>query len=204
MAEKAKIKVLEGPNVGEIEVMYNPREYTVSTMIEASGEGKNLQFKRATMPEFTVPLFFDTYEEQTDVREKTEKITALQLPVVEGRETKSPPKCLFVWGGFTYQGLISKVEQMFTMFLSTGIPVRAELTVTFRDAYTKEEYRRLSGKEACRKMWTVKSGDRLDLIAYRMLKDPSLWRKIAEANNISDTLTFPTVDDIGRMLIIPD
>jgi hypothetical protein len=204
MAEKAKIKVLEGPNAGEIEVMYNPREYSVSTMIEASGEGENLQFKRATMPEFTVPLFFDTYEEQTDVREKTEKITMLQLPVVEGRKTKSPPKCLFVWGGFTYQGLISKVEQKFTMFLSTGIPVRAELTVTFRDAYTKEEYKRLRGKEACRKIWTVKSGDRLDLIAYKALKDSARWRKIADVNNITNPPIFPADKDIGRRLIIPD
>lgn len=203
--EKAIIEVREGPRRGEkIKVMYNPSEYTVSSTIEATGEGRNLQFRKAGMPQFSVSLFFDTYEKQTDVRELTDKIATLQLPTVEGTERKRPPKCLFVWGGFSYQGLISKVEQKFTMFLETGIPVRAELTVTFKDAYLPQDYDIRAGTEACRKLWTVKTGDRIDLVAYNTLKDPAQWRKIAEINHINNPLLFPQEDDIGRMLIIPD
>ena len=54
------------------------------------------------------------------------------------------------------------------------------------------------------KLWTVKSGDRLDLIADKALMDVSLWRKIADENNILNPREFPKDDDIGRTLIIPD
>jgi len=53
-------------------------------------------------------------------------------------------------------------------------------------------------------MWQVKSGDRLDLIAFKTLKDSTQWRNIADSNNINNPLAFPTDDDIGKMLVIPD
>lgn len=202
MVEKAKIKVLTTGQ--EIPVMFNPREYSVSISADVTGEGSGLQFQKVNAQDFTVSLFFDTYEKQTDVRGEIEKITSLLLPTVEGKETKQPPICLFIWGGFSYKGIIYKIDQKFIMFLSSGIPVRAELTVTFKSVVNKEEDAKFKGKEACRKIWTVKSGDRLDLLAYKALKDPAQWRKIADANNITKPLTFPTVDDFGRMLVIPD
>lgn len=206
MAVKAKIIVLDNNEkiTDEIEVMYNPREFSVSAKGQLNGEGSNLEFKEVTVEDFTVNLFFDTYQEQSDVRLKTEKITSLILPKVEGKEVKKPPVCLFSWGGFAYKGVIYRVEQKFTMFLTTGIPVRSELSVTFKSVASKEQKAIFAGKEACRKLWTVKSGDRLDLIAFRALKDPAQWRKIAIANQISNPWSFPEGKDIGRVLIIPD
>lgn len=206
MAEKAEIIVLnkEGSPFKNIPVMFNPSDYTVSTSGELTGEGSGIQFNKVNVQDFTVSLFFDTYEDGSDVRKKTEDISSLVMPAVEGKDTKQPPTCIFNWGGFGYKGIIYKVDQKFTMFLSTGIPVRAELTVTFKSVVTKEEDAKFKAKEACRKIWTVKSGDRLDLIAYKILKDPSRWRKIAKANNINNPMIFPTNDDIGKMLIIPD
>ena len=204
MAEKARIQVLEGPDQGAISVMFNPSEYTVSTTVQATGEGAQVQFKLVNMPEFTVTFFFDTYEKQSDVRKETEKIRSLTMPTVEGRETKRPPLCLFLWGGLSYKGIISRVDQKFTMFLETGIPVRAELTVTLKAVVSPEEDTQRKGNEACRKLWTVKTGDRLDVIAYKALKDPAQWKKIARVNDIVDPLAFPTDGDIGKMLIIPD
>lgn len=204
MAEKAIIEVLDGPNKGKFEVMYNPREYSVSTSAKVTGEGSGVQFTQVNIEDFTVSLFFDTYEEQTDVRKKTEEIVSLLMPSVEGQETKQPPICRFVWGSFGYKGVIQKVNQKFTMFLQSGIPVRAELAVTFKSVVTKEEDAQLKGKEACRKLWTVKTGDRLDLIAHKAFKDPAQWRRIAQANNIIDPFGFPKEDDIGILLIIPD
>ncbi len=202
MAEKAKIKVFDTGE--EIPVMFNPNEYSVSTTATVSGEGSEIQFQGVKVQDFTVSLFFDTYEKQSDVRDETEKITSLLIPTVEGKETKQPPICLFSWGGFAYKGIIYKIVQRFTMFLPAGIPVRAKLTVTFKSVITKEEDVKLRGRQACRKLWTVKSGDRLDLIAYRALKDPGQWRKIAETNSITNPLAFPTGNDIGKILIIPD
>lgn len=202
MVEKAKIKRLDTGK--EIAVMFNPSEYSVTATGQLTGEGTRLQFKRVNLEDFSIPLFFDTYEKQTDIRKEIEGLTSLVMPTVEGKKTKQPPVCLFMWGGFSYKGIIYKIEQRFTMFLSTGIPVRAEVTVTFKSIVTTDEEAQLKGKEACRKLYQVKSGDRLDLIAYRTLKDVSQWRKIAEANNITNPILYPQDDDIGTQIVIPD
>ncbi|MBU0701247.1 peptidoglycan-binding protein LysM [bacterium] len=202
MIEKAKIKRLDTNE--EITVMFNPIEYSVTATGQLTGEGTCLQFQRVNLEDFSIPLFFDTYEKQTDVRKEIKNLTALVMPTVEGKKTKQPPVCLFVWGKFLYKGIIYKIDQRFTMFLETGIPVRAEITVTFKSIVTTEEDAALKGNEACRKIWTVKSGDRLDLIAYKTLKDASLWRKITEVNNIINPRTFPTNNDIGKLIVVPD
>jgi len=202
MAEKAIIKNLATNE--EIPVMFNPANYSVITSADVSGEGANLQFKKVKIEDFTVSLFYDTYEKGDDVRNETGKITALLSPTVEGKTTKQPPVCAFVWGKFNYKGIIYKIDQKFTMFLATGVPVRSELTVTFKSVVTTDEDAALKGKEACRKLWTVKDGDRLDLIAHVALNDAAQWRKVAYANNIADPLVFPSADDIGRVLVIPD
>lgn len=210
MAEKAEIHILDsnGSSVKEkIQAMFNPTEYSFSTKAEVTGTGKNVQFKKVNVDDFKVTLFFDTYEkkgDEQDVRKQVEKIATLVVPTVEGKQTKQPPLCLFCWGNFVYKGIIHQVDQKFTMFVNTGIPVRAQVSVTFKAVITPEEDAKLKGKEACRKLWTVKAGDRLDLIAHKMLRDVNQWRKIAALNGIADPMAFPAADDIGKTIIIPD
>ena len=202
VVEKAKIKVLDTGE--EIDVMFNPSEYTVSTVGKFDNKKPIPFFSEVTLDDFLIKLIFDTYGEKTDVRKLTNKIGKLVMPTVEGKKTKKAPLCLFIWGKFTYKGIIYKISQKFTLFLSDGTPVRAELNITFKALVTPEEYAKNMGMDACRKVWTVKSGDRLDLIANKALKDPSLWRKIAKENKIDNPLSFPKESDIGRILIIPD
>ncbi len=215
MVVKAIIKVLDTND--DIVVMFNPNEYTVSISAEMDSTDSKKKskdtipfFNKMNVQDFTVKLIFDTYEKHdntpagTDVRTLTKKIAKLVTPFVEGTVKKKPPVCLFVWGSFKFKGVIYKLDQKFTLFLPSGIPVRAELTVTFKSVATPQEYAKNMGMEACRKLWTVKKGDRLDIIAHLMLKDSHLWRKIANENNIENPLTFPGDDDIGRILIIPD
>lgn len=213
MVDKAEILVLDANDKVKdtIPVMFNPTEYSVTTTAQIGDAGNTnnstIQFNRVDVGDFIVELFFDTYEEKgdkKDVRNEIKKIVDLVVPTVEKKETKQPPICVFSWGKFTYKGIIYKIVQNYKMFLETGIPVRAVLTVTFKPLITKEEDAKFSGKYACRKLWTVKSGDRLDLIAHNTLSDASLWRKIADANNIKNPVTFPTDDQIGRILVIPD
>ncbi len=211
-AAKATITILDGPDVRkEIKVMFNPSEYSVISTAQLDEKNKKeMTFKSVNIEDFTVKLIFDTYEKHKDVesgkdvRKITENITRIMMPFKEGKKGKRPPVCLFSWGKFAYKGIISKIDQKFILFLPDGTPVREELTVTFKSVMTAEEYAKNMGIEACRKVWTVKSGDRLDLIADIELKDASLWRKIAHENQIDDPLKFPMDDDIGRRIIIPD
>ncbi len=203
MAEKAKIIPLEGGGA-PIEVMFNPNEYTISFEATYTGEDSKKQFVKTEIPDFNVTLFYDTYEKGTDVRKETVKVTSLLYPTVSGKSTKKPPTCLFIWGGFTYRGILKKVNQKFTMFRSNGVPVRSTLDITFETEQLKMKVEEDKGLQACRKLWTVKSGDRLDLIANQALRDPSQWREIAKLNKIANPFNFPSKNDFGRTLVIPD
>jgi hypothetical protein len=209
MTEKAYFIALDenrkqkGPKIA---VMFNPSEYDYALAMKYSGqETGRLQFNGAELQPLSITLFYDTYEQQTDVRQKyLNQITKLLLPTIEGTDTKRPAECIFAWGKFTITGVIQKIDQKFTMFLGDGTPVRATVTISIQPTLTDKELLELTGKEACRKLWQVKSGDRLDRVAHETLKDPAKWRKIAKANQINSPLDFPGIDDIGTVLVVPD
>jgi len=202
MLEMAKIVVQQTRE--EIPVMYNPTELSLNKTVVLQGQGSNIQFQRVEDDDLTVSLFFDTYEQQADVRTKTNRIVALTQPTVGNADRREPPVLVFTWAGPLFVGMISKLDQKFTMFLSSGVPVRAELSVTFKSVLTPQEDQHAQGKFNCRQLWQVRENDRLYLIAQRALGDPEQWRLIAAANGIDDPLNFPTRADIGRMLVIVD
>jgi len=202
MLEMAKIVVQSTRK--EIPVMYNPTELSLNKTVLVQGVGANIQFQRVDDDDLTVSLFFDSYESKTDVRAQTNQIAALTFPSVGTNVRKEPPVVVFTWAGPLFTGIIVKLDQKFTMFLSSGIPVRAELLVTFKSVLTEEEDLQSRGYFNCRQLWQVKEGDRLYLIAQTALGDASQWRLIATYNAIIDPLNFPGRQDIGRTLIIPD
>ena len=203
MIEKAIITNLDTDK--EIPVMYNPNQYSYGRTMDIKHEkGAGLSFNQVNYDDFSVELFYDTYETGTDVHDKLVPLEALMMPTVDQESRKTPPTCMFSWGSFCYIGFITSIKQNFIMFLSTGIPVRAKVTVTFKASFTEKENTKRSGNEACRKHWKVTRGDRLDLLAAKLLMDPKKWRLIAQANDVSDPLAFPEASHIGQTIVIPD
>lgn len=87
----------------------------------------------------------------------------------------------------------------FTLFLPSGVPVRATVDVTFKQYYdgTGETGRLQSANFT--KHYIVQSGDTLAGIAAEKYEDPTKWRAIAQENNIDDPLElYP-----GQLLVIP-
>lgn len=200
--EKAVIQNLDSDE--KIEVMFNPTSYTSTSKLVTCKSEAGVQFQTVTDPEFTVQLFFDTYEAGEDVRKKIKPIAALQEPTEGTGEKRDPPTCMFSWGGFHFTGLVSSLSQTFTMFLPTGIPVRADVTVSFISILSAREMLEKAGLDNCRKIRMVRQGDRLDLMANETLGSPSGWREIAAANGVEDPLAFPTQHQVGSIFVIPD
>jgi len=198
-----------------IDVCFNPKEYSLEKSVSWDSE-KALD--DAPQPEFTKPsamtlsvtLQFDTYEERVSVREKymrrLEKLAMMRgsLKAKAGKADKakaSPPVCLFVWGRFTFKGVVESLSQKYTMFLSDGTPVRGEVGLKMRNvldaALEKEAYQAAaSGSQITH---VVKEGDRLDLIAAEKLGDASRWTDIAAENDIDN----PANLEVGKSLKIP-
>jgi nucleoid-associated protein YgaU len=190
----AFIEALLGVHKGEkAEVIFNPAEYSLQ---------KGNQFASAPLPGLSNPvlsfvngdadilsmeLFFDTYTNRggSDVRDETKKIARLLDidPTIH-----APPPVRFVWGPLSFRAVIERLTQRFTMFREDGVPVRATLSVTFKEYKTIEE--QLSERPTESSDWTkrrvVADQDRLCLIAAIEYGDPAVWRVIAEANEIDN------------------
>ncbi|MFD2673192.1 CIS tube protein [Marinicrinis sediminis] len=192
--KKAMIYVQRGTKknkTDKIEVMFNPNQYTVdlqNTYTFQSSPGISVpiaQFSSGGAETLDVELFFDTYEKRTDVRKYTKKITSLMN--VE-KDLHTPPLCRFVWGSLDFQGVMMSVNQSFTMFLDSGIPVRATLKVKFKQSASVEEQLKDTPRQSAdrTKRRTLHQGEELWMIADDEYDDPGKWREIAEANQIDN------------------
>lgn len=185
-------------------VNFNPREYTVrkSTQWEPHKspglDSPEIEFTSGNSMTLSMELFFDTYEIGKDVREHTDQI----LGLANVDETiHRPPRVLFSWGGFKFEGILEEVTQRFTMFTSSGMPVRATLQVSFKEYTTAKDQHNKKKRESPdhTKRRTLKSGESLSLIASEEYDDPAEWRRIADANGILD----PKDVSPGTVLTIP-
>ncbi|NUM74041.1 LysM peptidoglycan-binding domain-containing protein [candidate division KSB1 bacterium] len=205
--EKAFIQPLNEkgwPKGVPIPVMFNPEQYTIE---------KSVNYQRTNLPGLQTPatqfvygnaqtlkldLFFDTYESGLDVRVHTRLLTGL-LDI--DREIHAPPVVTFVWGKLKFKAVIDSISQNFTMFLDSGIPVRAKLGVSFTEYRTISEQLTGTPKNSPdrTKFYVLTEADKLWSLADKFYGDARLWRAIAEANNVDN----PRLMDSGTELVIP-
>ena len=102
-----------------------------------------LQFVRGQTQTLALELFFDTTRvgssetKVLDVRLQTDVFA--QLGWIQPH-THAPPRIRFVWGlGLSFRAIVDNVQQKFTLFNPAGIPVRATLTMSFKEYKTLEE-----------------------------------------------------------------
>ena len=110
-----------------------------------------------------------------------------------------PPIVTFEWGTVFFEGIVTDVKQQFTMFLSSGIPVRAKVDLAFRSV--SEKGLRDSPPESPdrTKYRVLKEGEYLWNYADAEYGSPDMWRVIARENGIMDPLSVVP----GQVLKIP-
>lgn len=206
--EKAKIVSVE---TGEtFTVQFNPEELSLSKMIDwnhipiSGKETGHNEFSGGQPGQFTLSLLFDTTDTGLDVRAQYALLVNLAQPksllpfVTRGQ----PPRCIFIWGDIiSFEAVISNLTQRFIMFLGSGVPVRAKVEVTFKEAKDPEAQpaQNPTSHSEPRRTRRVQLGDRLDLIAYQEYGDANRWLDIAQANDLEDPLGLLP----GQILQIP-
>lgn len=197
-----------------ITCLFNPKEYRFSksnTWSPGVVPGTNLprlDFAGGQSATLQMQLFFDTYAQGLDVRKAyTDAIWALMLvdeTLIDTNTLKGrPPRVLFQWGStWLFEAVITAITQTFTLFLPTGIPVRATLDVTFQQFKDEKLFPRQnpsSGGRGGERLWTVRAGDTLPLIAYKHYGDCARWPLIADANRLQYIRRLTP----GTVLVIP-
>ena len=208
---KLSIKNLD--NGEEFKVLFNPTEYTFedsSKWQEQEGNRRRpeLQYTGGERKRLSMELFYDTYEAKEDVRLYTGKLQQLLVVTTDGGNNgKRPPVVELSWGqaqsgvGFPFKCVLESLKQQFTLFTSDGMPVRAKVSVSFKEyEQPKEEQQKEPRRSSYpAQTYTVREGDSLSGIAAAVWSDPSKWRKLAEVNDISN----PRVLEPGQALIVP-
>jgi nucleoid-associated protein YgaU len=215
---------------GVVQALFNPREIALGrtatwereravTYGGAEAGAFRQAFRAVEAATLSIELFFDTYEarsalgqaaasfrpagaavagDATDVRRHTGQIAGL---AEVDQELHRPPVCQLRWGTFDiFTGVLTSVQQRFTLFLSDGTPVRATLTCDF------VEFSGVAGGRAnephsadVARTRQVKGGDTLLSLAAEEYGDPALWRHIARANRIVNARVLAA----GTVLTIP-
>lgn len=193
--------------------MFNPFEYSVSKSNsfkeQKAAKGKNsppAELSQAGAQTLKLNLTFDTYAEGKDVSWETNKLWKLMQVTEEykkgTKDKKSPPLVVFEWGVFQFKAFITNMTQKFTLFNKDGVPLRAQVDITFTQYVDVEDYpgqNPTSGDGPVNRSWRVVAGDRLDLIAANVYKDATQWRLIADRNQILHPLDIRP----GQTLLIP-
>lgn len=186
------------------DVMFNPEEYSLNKDNNFASqaipglESPILQYVHGNLRTLDMELFFDTTDDQTDVRDQTNLITDL-LHV--DSDLHAPPVLQVTWGSLSFRCVLAKANQKFLKFLPTGMPCRARLTVTFNeylDADTQVQAENLQTADFS-KVHVTKQGDTLSSIAGAFYEDAQQWRPIALANGIVDPRSIAP----GQELRIP-
>ncbi|MCD6482269.1 MAG: LysM peptidoglycan-binding domain-containing protein [Candidatus Izimaplasma sp.] len=210
---KAKILVLDNneKEIKSISVLFNPNKYSLSKSNNIKSEKinnedePNLQYISGDALKLSMELFFDTWhlrdsqdKEVVDVREYTDEIRDL---LYIDSDLHQPPLCRVVWGSLIFTGYLTDLNEDYIMFSNDGLPVRANLRVTFTGYKTLEDQLKRASKQSAdrTKERVVREGDQLWNLSYEEYDDSNYWRKIASANNISNPRKLKT----GQAIIIP-
>jgi len=222
---KLTIKPLPPSQLAKIPVLFNPNSYSITKPVSWCSDTPNtagakcgdnnrtldaptLVYNGGGSRTLTLQLFFDVTEgvdgtPVADVRSETNKIVALTR-IERSLELPQPPVCSVDWGetppqgsDFPFVGVVTSLNQTFNLFRATGQPVRANVTVTFLEALDAVMNQKETDPDFT--TYLVKRGDSLSTIAAKVYRDVTLWRVIAEANQIDDPRRLP----IGSRLAIP-
>jgi hypothetical protein len=202
-----------------VTAMFNPEHYSVSKSLQLAEIGipgldsPVVQYIRGQSEKLSMELFFDTTDagmtgDVTDVRDSTVQVYALMK--VDG-ELHAPPRVTLQWGDggqlTSYGATISpwlvleNITEEFSLFSPDGVPLRAKLNVTFREAWTIDQQLQDTPRHSSdrTKRHVVVAGETLSLIANAEYRDPGQWRPIAEANGIEN----PRLLRPGMVLVLP-
>jgi LysM repeat protein len=193
---------------------FNPEKYTVSREVMWARQpviGKNVppsEFMGGGASKTTLTLLFDTSTESSpkDVRDYTRKIwDATRIDEDNKNQVTNkgePPRVIFIWGkSWSFEAIIHSLSEEFILFNEDGIPIRSNITVGLTQIVDDTSFGKQNPTSGGTpgKVYTVREGDRLDLIAAQNYGKATHWRHIAEQNNIDD----PRKLKPGQRLILP-
>lgn len=214
----ARAKIVNVDTNEVLMCMFNPDTYTFSKTntwepIDTKSDLPIVEFKGGQVGKLTLDLWFDSNEKHAssslnagdDIRNVTSKLWKM-MAVSDSRKNQktqrgSPPLVRFEWGSlWSFKAVIESITETFVLFRSDGTPVRSQVKITMQqvDDGSFPAQNPTSGGAPGQYLRTVVEGETLAGIAFDAYGDSTVWRHIAEVNQISD----PRRIRAGQVLLI--
>lgn len=188
-----------------IPLRFNPTEYQLQKAnnfaeIAIPGlESPPIQFVRGSAEKLAAEVLVDTSDTLVDVR--VAYVNALRGLMDLNRELHAPPIVRFTWDTEVFRGVLESLNVTYVLFTPEGIPLRAKLSLSLKE-YRPVEIQIKENPTASPnfdKTYVVQRGDTLSSIAFAVYRDASVWRNIAENNQIQDPRSLHP----GQVLQLP-
>lgn len=218
--EKMKIYAYNNPELSDqhqvgdpFVALMNPETYTIDTKMEFNFQqgqgttGGQSRFQLKLPEEMSFEFLFDNTgiidDEPTD--DLTQKIQDFSTFLMGYDSTSHEPKFFkLVWGTLIFKGRCTALNIAYKLFNPDGSPIRAICKVTFKE-FVEDNIRvaeENSQSPDLTHYQTVKQGDTLPLMCYRIYGDSRYYMEIAKVNrlanfrklNAGDELFFPPID----------
>ena len=191
-----KITITNIDEGGNIVALFNPKEYTISkstNWVEHKTKGKDVPFVHFTSGQrrtLKMELFLDTSIDKTNVSDYVKELESLML-MMDKEDKKRPPMLFVSWGekSLHFKCVLEQMDQRYTMFTEKGTPVRAIVTVTFKEI--NEKQKRKFGGTPKKRTKTVKDGENIFCVCSPTPEGHRKWRDSANKNKIDDPNHIP-------------
>lgn len=116
-------------------------------------------------------------------------------------EAHRPAYVVLCYAQIMFKGQLARMDVNYTLFTVDGIPLRAEVSLEFKGYMCGEEERKKFSKQSpdMSRLITVKEGETLPYLCYRMYGDSQLVRQVARFNNLNGFRDIPA----GTELLFP-
>ena len=218
----ADSKAAESGGVAEaddsFEALINPETYTLAYKLKFSkgGQGQGTSGKQLKY-EYTEPadMSFDFLFDNTGIIDGeprdsvADDLQRFKEVVIDYKgDSHEPRHFKLVWGeNSIFKGRVTEVDITYKLFNADGTPIRATAKVTFKSSIEEEKRAAKEDKQSpdLTQLVTVKAGDTLPLLCYRIYGTPQYYLQVADRNGLSNfrtlkpgmSLTFPPVAKIG-------
>lgn len=196
------------------ECQFNPTEFQIGkvnnwNVDSAIGtNSESLTFVGGAAQDVSLKLLFDNTTNGKPITDdknyKLLKSFTLIETIKQNEHTKKsePPRVHVQWGEYiSFPAVITEFTERFILFTPEGAPVRAEVSITLKQAIdtSKKNKQNPTSYSEPRKTCRVQMGERLDWIAHREYGDSAAWKHIANANELLDPFTLIP----GQLLVLP-
>ena len=200
---------------GEYEVLLNPETYSETYKIsyvkpEGGGtKGGDLKFDKVLPGELKHSFLFDGTGVLGETKTVTEQIDDFRKVVFDySGKIHQPRYLILIWGDTgtkeLFKGRLLDLTITYTLFKPDGSPLRAKAEATFKTSIDKvlEVLKKNDSSPDLSHVRTVKAGDTLPLMAYRIYGDPAYYLEVARVNKLRNIgnlevgtrIFFPPID----------